>query len=200
MSKKFIILVVSIAVLLAGGAFGFQQYYIRQPKYSLKCLADACRDHDLQAFQKYVAIDDIVSRAVDDVLSLAMEKELSKNKTEMEQVGAALGAGIVQLIKPKLVQQAKDEVKKAVEAGNLFKLQPGDAASTQNPENNTPVITLNDIRKDGKVAYADISLKNATSVKPINLKVLMRDMGDYWQVASISNLKDIVAEVQNNKN
>lgn len=199
MSKKFLIIVVVVLALLAGGTFGVQQYYIRQPQYSLKCLADACKDHDIQAFRKYVAVDDIISSAVDDAIAVGMAEQQANTKNDMEQFGAAIGAGIVQFIKPRLIQEARAAIEKAVETGNFRNLQ-GKSSSASGSNSTSPLITLGDITKDGKIAHADININDSPSGNTIKLQVLMRDKGDYWQVASISNLKDIIAEAQRSKN
>jgi len=195
-SKKFLIVLIAVLLVLVGSVLAYQQYMVRQPQYSLKCLGEACKAHDLQGFRKYVAVDDVVSSAVDDLLVVIAAEDQAKSKNEWEQLGSAMGAGLIQIMKPSLIQQAKANIERSVETGDFNNLQFGDAKSASVSGEDIGNISVGKVNIDGKVAHVDMEIYSSKEKRTTKLDIVMRNMGDYWQIASIGNLKDILLQAR----
>ena len=91
-------------------------YWTTTPTYSLTQILGAVKNRDVDTFQKYVDVESITDRAIDDVLhGPARESGMFGNMDNM------IGAGIIGLFKPEIAAIAKTQVLKFVESGALIK-------------------------------------------------------------------------------
>ncbi len=154
--------------------------------------------HDLAAFNKYVDVDSVTSRAIDQLLEL----KLNDPKDVQDDTTKNFAAGLVKLLKPQLVAVAKDEIKTFVEKGTT------ELPASQAPNNPKIKELLSTgsgkaefkgvayTNKDGKIATVGLDMfypkLNSTTV----LEVKMREMEGYWQIAEISNLASFVKKLE----
>lgn len=91
-------------------------YWTTTPTYSLTQIIGAVKNRDVDTFQKYVDVESITDRAIDDVLhGPARESGMFGNMDNM------IGAGIIGLFKPEIAAIAKTQVLKFIESGALIK-------------------------------------------------------------------------------
>lgn len=132
-------------------------YWTTTPTYSLSQILGAVKNKDVDTFQKYVDIESIADRAIDDVLhGPARESGMFGNMDNM------IGAGIIGLFKPEIAAIAKTQVLKFVESGALVKaLNEGKKAAqtgqTQTTGANLAVHTLSESPGDTSSASLPIS-------------------------------------------
>ena len=91
-------------------------YWTTTPSYALSQIVGAVKNKDCETFEKYVDIESIAYRAIDDVLhGPARESGMFGNFDSM------IGVGIIGLFKPEIAEIAKTQVLKFIEAGTLSK-------------------------------------------------------------------------------
>lgn len=101
-------------------------YWTTTPTYSLTQIVAAVRNKDTEAFEKYVDIESIAYRAIDDVLhGPARQSGMFGNFDSM------IGVGIIGLFKPEIAEIAKTQVLKFIEAGTLVNAMSEKKSSTQ---------------------------------------------------------------------
>jgi hypothetical protein len=96
-------LIVPLALLT--GVLGLVYWYwTTTPSYAISQVAQAVFNHDTDAFEKYVDIDNIVSHAFDDVIHGPARSEIFGHQ------GGMIGVGIISFFKPEIVNIAHDEI------------------------------------------------------------------------------------------
>lgn len=97
-------------------------YWTTTPTYALSQIVGAVRNKDTETFEKYVDVETIAYRAIDDVLhGPARESGMFGNFDSM------IGAGIVGLFKPEIAEIAKTQVLKFIESGQLTNAMTAEA-------------------------------------------------------------------------
>lgn len=199
-------IIATLAILIAAGiAAGGYAWWTRTPRYALAQAYKAIENHDVTTFHKYVDVDTLCKRAIDDVVSEVTEGTDKQDSTGMAQVGTAFAEGLIQVFKPRLVDMAKSQIDKYVETGRT-------APPSDNEGDKAPDVQLTSIRErlgvpadlavthlaittNGATATASIPYHNAELGIDQTLKLLLRDVGDHWQVVQLANLGDLLREV-----
>jgi len=89
-------------------------YWTTTPTYALSQIVGAVKNKDSETFEKYVDVESIAYRAIDDVLhGPARESGMFGNFDSM------IGVGIIGLFKPEIAEIAKTQVLKFIESGQL---------------------------------------------------------------------------------
>lgn len=89
-------------------------YWTTTPTYALSQIVAAIKNKDSETFEKYVDIESIAFRAIDDVLhGPARESGMLGNFDSM------IGVGIIGIFKPEIAEIAKTQVLKFIESGAL---------------------------------------------------------------------------------
>lgn len=177
-------------------------YWTTTPKYSLQKAFTAISNHDLIAYDKYVDTDTVVSRMIDQLLS-------SQDLNSEDGINA-LATGIVQMIKPKLVEMAKEQIRSFVEKGDF---------ETVSTDNNGPSFSIGSIynrssdgqddaqyrgidyvKKNGNICFVGIKIYNPKLEQEIIPEIKMRKVDSYWQIAEISNLSEMIKKIDEAEN
>ncbi|WP_312339432.1 hypothetical protein [Anaerospora hongkongensis] len=193
--KKIVLTAVAAVIVIA--LLGYW-YWTKTPQYSLKLMQESVVKHDLAAFNKYVDIDSVTSRAIDQLLEL----KLNDPRDVQDDTTKNFAAGLIKILKPQLVAVAKEEIKTFVEKGTT---ELPDSQSPNNPKMKELLNTGSGkaefkgvayTNKDGKIATVGLDMfypkLNSTTV----LEVKMREMDGYWQIAEISNLASFVKKLE----
>lgn len=190
--KKILIISLSVIAIVAGGGF---YYYTTTPKYSLMKVVSAYKSHDLAAFKKYVAIDDLVSSLIDESMAAAM-------KDNEYEASSKFAEGFAKIIKPAITKAGIKEIEKLVETG--------DFSSTKDTKEK-PKMSFDEIlkgkkfkannfhgveytKKDGKIALVGLKFRDARLSEDFVFDIKMRDQGSYWQVVSVENYGEILSK------
>lgn len=128
----------------------------------------AVEAHDYETFTRYVDVDSVIDNVVDKALK-ETEEEASVEGDVWAEFGKSLAEGFIALMKPRLKEEAKSQIRKQIESGEFKK--------NYQPKNLVNAITKIKVKKEGKVA--DVVLMNEEN-KELSLK--MRKMDRYWQV------------------
>lgn len=197
--KKVTVLLVGI--LIIGGAVAYWQW-TTTPKYSLNQILKSVENRDVTTFQKHVDVNSVASRLVDDLSG----QIFSESADELGELGSAMGEGLLQMMKPRLIGMIEEQTLRYVERGALWDSDielESDKEQDLQVENITDGLGLEQenyqgvhyVRKDGKTAYIGLQFLNNDFDESVTLEVMMRDLGGYWQVAELSNMKDIIEEI-----
>lgn len=88
-------------------------YWTTTPSYALTQVATSLKNRDIQTFQKFVDIDLLTSRAIDDVLHGPSRSGL------LGKYDSMIGSGIISFFKPEIVAIVHREVYNAIEKGSV---------------------------------------------------------------------------------
>jgi hypothetical protein len=88
-------------------------YWTTTPSYALTQVATSLKNRDIETFQKFVDIDLLTSRAIDDVLHGPSRAGL------LGKYDSMIGAGIISFFKPEIVAVVHREVYNAIQKGSL---------------------------------------------------------------------------------
>jgi len=186
-SKKLLTISI-VAILSLGSSALLYRNLTRTPRYALFRIGKAIRDHDLETFEKYVDLDEIVDSLFDDVLAKSRE-ELEEPADEWEKLGYDLGQGLLELMKPRLKEVLREGVRDAIEEG--FGEESEDASGSvvegKVEDDSTPptfwdLLFKTSIEEEGKVAKVRIG----SGKKEDKLVLKMRQVsGGYWRVVGL---------------
>jgi len=192
---------VLIGIIIIGGAIAYWQW-TKMPTYSLNQIIKSVENRDVTTFQKHVDVNSVASRLVDDLSS----QFFSKSTDELGGFGSAMGEGLLQMMKPRLVGLIEEQTLRYVERGILwdsgFELEADEDQDLQ-VDNITDGVGLNQdnyqgieyVRKDGKTAYVGLQFQHNNFDEIVTLEIMMRDLGGYWQVAELANIKDVIEKI-----
>lgn len=193
--KPLWVWVLVVGVLLISGA-GYW-YWTTTPQYSLRCIGKSITKHDLATFKKYVDLNTVTSRAVDDLINVSM------NDPEVADQGVnEFAQGVVKLLKPQLVEVFTKEVESYIESGT-FKGEKDTEGSGFSPEDlwkktggkSAKLNGISSVKKEGKIALVGLKLQLPEYNSEIVLDLKMRDRGTYWQLVEISNIGDVIVDL-----
>jgi len=198
-SKK-IVASCAIITLLLGGVLYWR--WVRSPQYSIWQVIKAFEQHDFHTFEKYVDIEGFSSRLIDQVLEQTSSRS-PESTDAWSKLGEALAGGIFKMAKPKFITMMKEQVRYYVEKGNF------ETAKQGKEDQDTPV-NIKDVlnraktkfkgveytKKDGKIALVGLRIFYPEYKSSTIIDVKMRDLGDYWQVAELSNLNNFLETME----
>jgi len=195
--------VITCFTLLAGSAW----VYSRTPTYSLHQIGMAFRTHDFAKFEKYVDIESVTSRLIDDVSSSAVAE--GKKEAGIENSDPALHAGLLRVMRPQMVDSIREQVVLLVEgeaadvdyaqvlAANRDEVELEYWIETFSEIWNRYYEGISYVKQERNVALVGVRLHYSYSWRDtdITLELRMRDMGGYWQVVELSNVRDLLQEM-----
>lgn len=188
------VLAVFLLALLGGGGY---YYWTTTPQYSLRAIAQAVKQHDLPAFEKYVDMESVSTRAVDQLLTVSMN-----DPEEVQNDFTGIAQGMIEMLKPQLVKAIKSEVENFVEKGNVETAKNQDKNGpavvkdllNKTEDNSIKVMGTKYVKKEGNIAIVGLEIKVPEYDSTLVVDFKMRDMGNYWQLAELSNLGDVINE------
>lgn len=192
-SRTTITVLAALAITLASW-LGWT-YWTSTPEYALAQIQRAVDTRDSVRFEKYVDIDSVVTRATDTLMEQALRE--TKGSNDVEEIGSALAAGMIAMMKPKIVEYTKSKISMMIE-------DSGEPAATDQQANVGQIDQILELhgnevkalplRKSGRVAYLDLEYLDEEFDEWRTLEIKLRDIGDHWQVVEISNLAEYMEE------
>lgn len=186
-------LVVLILLAISGAVYW---YWTTTPQYSLNCIAKAAKQHDLVAFKKYVDLESVTNRGVNELVEVLMS-----DPDEVQNDFAGLAKSFVEALKPELVRQITAEIESYIETGK-FENENQDAGFSMDNllkisnDNSAPSVSIGKVKKEGKIAIVELNIDIPEYNKSLMADIKMRNLGKYWQVAEISNFGELVREIE----
>lgn len=190
MGKRGWILAVVLVIATIGGFWYWQVKVKGTPSYSLHQAAHAVENHDLQQFKKYVDVEGVSERLVDDIVDQASNQMSASSPAE--QLGQSLGQGLAELMKPRLVEEIQGGVERYVETGEVAG-EFGERASVD-PDSLARVFQgIDSTNITGSMARVYLRVRDVRADSTATLELRMREMDGYWQVAEIANIQELIS-------
>ncbi len=171
---------VGALVLAAFVALGGWWYWTRTPEYSLDQAAKAIQTHDWDLFTRHVDVDGVVTSLVDAAV-VAVSTQQGTAKNEWEAAGRNLGQGLAFMMKPRIAEEFRNGIRKAVE-------------ETDSKDRKIKLLSREGVDRDGKVAQAHLVFSGPNG--PLFVALNMRDKGDHWQVSNIANALAVMGQIK----
>ena len=186
--KKIVAVLAALAILTSGWYFF---YWLKTPQHSIVLIADAVRQHDLKTFEKHVDMDNLYSKAYDDVVAVIVAIVKGIKGLAVPLLTSETRSYIVHGDKP----EGDAEVQKSIPAGN-----ENGAEIVDNLKNRTGFGSLKyegventDINDDN--AIVSIKLRDEKLSRDFILKIKMQQLDDgLWRLQEITNLQDFMKE------
>ncbi len=189
--KKWVLLV---CVVLAAGTAGFYGWrFYTSPEYSLMRIQKSAEEHDITSFEHYVDVEGVVVRLLGELPSVFSAHE----------AGKLVGEGVVRLFeefaKETIVRSARTAVATFIERGHIDRELTDDGVFAKFAKevqiDDIDFVRLKEVKQEGKIAYVTVIAYVGTYDGEINATFMMRDKGFYWQIAELSDLDSLVAQV-----
>ncbi|SDN81394.1 DUF2939 domain-containing protein [Pseudomonas jinjuensis] len=208
MKKKIALVAVGLLAAMAGGFY----YYTTTPSYSVLQIRESVESHDVALFEKHVDVDTLFNRLIDDVMAQQLAKSAGGEKDAWGKLGSAIGAGMVQMIKPTLVSGLKSSTLQYIETGDLSKQGSPTAGPTLPAGGATEKASLHgmaanfgmeegqvldyQIEQRGKVAMVTVPYRNEELDLPLQMQFTLRDQGGYWQLVQFNNAAELISTIE----
>ncbi len=127
----------------------------------------AVEAHDYETFTKYADVDSVVDNMLDKILEESKQEEPAGD--EWYELGKSFAEGLIMMMKPRLKEEAKSEMRRQIESGEFKK--------EYKPQNIVKAFTKIRVQKEGKVANVTLTKEDDET---FSLK--MRKKDGYWQV------------------
>ena len=191
MKKPILIISIIIFIGIIGGFLYWS--YVTSPKYSLLKIKDAIDQHDITAFEKYVDVEGLALRALTELPGIVSAE---KGANFLGEEGAQVLLGVV---KDSLTRIVKESVRTFVERGHFSQSLTDSGIISkvlkQVPIESFKVLSMQELRKEGKICIVPLNIQVEDYDGNAVLEFMMRDKGNYWQIAEISNLGNFIDQI-----
>lgn len=201
MNRKHIIIAAISIVIIVVGAFGYMRWK-KSPQYSLSQVKVAFENHDIVSFEKYVDIESVSTRYIDEAMVVAMEE--TESDDELDDWASGLAQGMMQLMKPQLVEMIEQQLKALIEEEtveidpemeeneslNVLQLLDEEQQAKMEYEG------VENIRKDGNIAVLTLAFQHEEHEGELLLDVKMRKLDGYWQVAELPDALQFFEQIE----
>lgn len=198
--KKLAGVGIALLMLAVAGSYAYRQM-VTSPEYSLWQIKMAVDQHDLASFNKYVDIEGILGEFID--VALKQTPDVPKPESAAEEFGQTLGMGLIESMKPQLIQEGKKAISDAIETGDFGTTAENDSSSDKtllgilkslgDKKNSFKGIEYS--KTDGEIAIVGLNIHHEEKNSDLLLELKMRNMGDYWQLARVNNLADVMQKL-----
>lgn len=208
MKRKLLLSALGLVAVAMGGFY----YYTTTPTYSVLQILNAVQDHDVALFEKHVDVDTLFNRLIDDVMAQQIAKTSGDDDSGWGKLGSALGAGMVQMIKPTLVSGLKSSALRYVETGELKKPEAKSSSPSETAQAAAEKASIGgmaskfglekgqkfdyQIERRGKVAIVTIPYRNEELDLPLIMQFTLRDEGGYWQLVQFNNVAELITTIE----
>lgn len=203
MTKKKLIALLAVLVILLGGIGGYW-YYKRSPLYSFKLIQQAVEQKDWDSFQKHVDTKNLLSTSYDALIASSLEADESLDDTSKQ-----FAMQFIMMMKPAIVGSLNSDIEHMIRTGNI---ETPDSNSSTQEQLQTKMIALNMMNQAGvgrlaivgvggvdkskDLATAAVKVKDEKLDQTFELQVGMKQLEDgTWQVLEITNLKDYLKQM-----
>lgn len=181
-----------LLIILAGSVMFY--FYRQTPRYTFILIQDAIKDHDVQAFNRHVDTEKLLSKAYDDLIATDFESE----KSTMLQ-------GIATMVKPAVIPALQWQIRLFVEHGKEDFSDNKMQTESKTADVFKKKLNLQDIhfkkvistKEENGKAHVTILLEDKKLQKEFNLEMEMEQLEDKtWKILNISNLPTYLQELK----
>ncbi len=194
--KKSVIVVVTVAVVLAGiGGYLVYGYWKSTPENALSQIKASFKGNDIMLFREYVDLDTVLDRGVDSLLA-----DMPRGDGDGDWADS-LARGLVELIKPTLVAKVEKGIESWIETGQIPGRSAEGEAQGQQADRDLDLGRIGQLkfqgieskRREGKVCHVTLSLHHDKYGCDLSPELLMRETPrGHLQVVEIANLAELL--------
>lgn len=189
-----------LVLIIIGGSLAYFNFYVKTPEYTLKTIQESIQNHDIEEFNKYVDVDNVVAGVTNNIL----DSIIASQDNLPEEAKVAMNS-LATMFKAPLVASLQEGLNNYVKTGSW---QSGNTtADAQGAMINSDMIIeqagLTDLNFEGidyintneenKTAEAGIKVTQSEINQPFVFKVSLEEQADgYWKVVSIDNFDDFI--------
>jgi hypothetical protein len=194
LTRRNLIIGSVLTALTALGA-GLFWYGLMTPLYSLWQAKQAFARHDLSAFERYVDVETITGRMLDQ-MSAANSEAARRSGDLWRQFIQASAQAAVPALKPGLVKRLKGEVAAYVRTGR-FETGPDDAGEAfftlphlyqMGGGDDVAFRGIAYVKRSGKTSVVGLTLWHKVHHSPLVLELVLVERGRHWQVVAFNDL------------
>jgi hypothetical protein len=190
--KKFVFIALTVALL---GGFLFYRSFISGPKYSLLQAKAAVKSHNVDAFEKYVNVESLISNLIDQAIQPnGFVNQLIPN--------LGIAENSLTFIKPQLAKAVRLEVRHYIETGEI-----NGGINGRNPLLSIAAIAgaiIGDgsefkeiayVKEEGDHAFVGLEFNQPKYDTTMIIEIKMQNQGDYWQATELTNIGDLFQHI-----
>lgn len=205
MSRKTGILVSGLLLVGGAGAAVFYFQHRGSPEYALGQVRDAVAEQNALKFERYVDLENFSDVLVDDVLSYSVKATMEDSEGGLEALGSALGASMIENLKPAAVSLVESSVRNAIETGradSVFRnaaARDGEmrVARLLQPTGVKPdgFQGMTDVQREQDVAIVGLRFRSAPLDSTVTLKLKMEKGEGDWKITEPYDLTTLLTAV-----
>lgn len=179
--------IIIIAILVIG-IFGYN-YWINTPQYSLLQIQKSVDTKDRFLFDKYVDTNGIIEEVVEELSKIFIQEMDTQESSEYSFFDPqVLAAGFVSLFQP--------AIENAIEEGfdEFWEDEVETVELKSDLKNNLDSFEVSYLKRDGKIAKLGLEGEDPDSGETIKIEFKLIKIENYWRIAQISNLEDILRQ------
>lgn len=222
MKRRSKILLMASLSLIILALFVFYWVGIRTPGFALYQIYSSIENRDLVKFKKYVDIEGVISRLIDDTVAFASELDSNANAS-IDDLATGMVHGIVGILKPQLVTIGMSHVERFVETGKIEGDKLVVANTNQVDTGAQPDVILpweyvseygwewaniaksatrriQYVNQSGRIALVGFKYRLDQYNSDLLVEVKLRNLGQYWQLAEFSNWTHILKTIAQLRN
>lgn len=189
-----------LVLVVIGGGLAYFNFYVKTPEYTLKVIQESIQNHDVDEFNKYVNVDNVVAGVTNNMLD-----GIIASQTNLPEEAKVAMNSLATMFKAPIVASLQEGLNNYVKTGSW---QSGNTtADSQGAMINSDMIIeqagLSDLNFEGidyinkneenRTAEAGIKVTQSEINQPFIFKVSLEEQADgYWKVVSIDNFDEFI--------
>ncbi len=204
---KIFIAVLLVAIIAIGGGFAYVNFHMKTPEYTLNAVKDAVENHDMDEFNKYVDVDNLVSGVADNMMNgiISAQGNLPEDaKATMNSLATMFKAPLIASLNSGLNTYVKTG---SWQSGELTQDSQGatinsDMILEQAGLSNLTFEGIDSITVDeeNKTAEAGIKAMQSEINQEFVFNVTLEQQTDgYWKIVSVNNFADFMKVLEDGR-
>lgn len=204
MKLKIFIAALVVVLIGIGGSIAYFNFYVKTPEYTLNAVQEAVENHDIDEFNKYVDVDNVVAGVTDNMLDaiIASQNNLPEEaKVAMNSLATMFKAPLVASLNDGLTTFVKTG---SWEAAEDVKDSQGAMIDSKMILDQTGLMGLSfsgidhiNMNEENGTAQAGVKVEQSEIGQPFIFEVTLEEQPDgYWKVVSVDNFADFIKALQ----
>lgn len=193
-----------LVLIIIGGSLAYFNFYVKTPEYTLNAIQKSVQNHDIDEFNKYVDVDNVVAGVTNNMLDgiIASQVNLPEEaKIAMNSLATMFKAPLTASLQEGLNNYVKTG---SWQSGNTTEDSQGAIIDSDMILEQTGLIDLSfegvdyiDINEQNGTAEAGIKSVQSEVNKSFVFKVTLEQQPDgYWKVISIDNFAEFIKALE----
>lgn len=201
---KIFVAAILLVLIIIGGSLAYFNFYVKTPEYTLNAIQKSVQNHDIDEFNKYVDIDNVVAGVTNNMLDgiIASQANLPEEaKIAMNSLATMFKAPLTASLQEGLNTYVKTS---SWQSGNTTEDSQGAIIDSDMILEQTGLIDLSfegidyiNINEQNGTAQAGIKAVQSEINQSFVFKVTLEQQPDgYWKVISIDNFAEFIKALE----